>query len=86
MSIPFDLQREVDNLLGDHLQTKRSMKGILPGPTFSRSSSSDSFGAEEGLDQQSDPAQPSAVMEKIFRRRSIHLRNQQQTWQVCTFF
>jgi hypothetical protein len=85
MSIPFDLQREVDNLLGDHLQKKRSTKGILLGPTFSRSSSSDSFGVEEGLDQQSDMAQPSAVMEKIFRRRSIHLRYQQHTWQVCMY-
>ncbi|KAF3338277.1 ATP-dependent RNA helicase DHX36 isoform X1 [Carex littledalei] len=47
VSIPFDLQREVDNLLGDHLQRKRSTKGVLPGPTFSRSSSSDSFIANE---------------------------------------
>ncbi|KAJ3700747.1 hypothetical protein LUZ61_004452 [Rhynchospora tenuis] len=81
VSIPFGLQREVDNLLGDHLQRKRSTKGILPAPTFSRSSSSDSFGADEGLDQQSDSVYPSSVREKILRRRSLQLRNQQQDWQ-----
>ncbi|KAJ3694362.1 hypothetical protein LUZ60_009842 [Juncus effusus] len=84
VSIPHRLQREVDDLLSDHLQRKRNSRGILAAP-LSRSSSSDSVMddvfSEAG---QTDPFQArsqSAVMEKVLRRRSLSLRNQQLAWQ-----
>lgn len=43
--MPFDLQREVDILLGDQLQRKQITKDIVRR--------SNSFGADESLDQQS---------------------------------
>lgn len=83
VSIPVGLQREVDALLGDYLSRKRTNRESFPNLPFSRSSSTDSFAADEGLFEQQDTQAPtSIVMEKILRRRSFQLRNQQQSWQV----
>ncbi|XP_010926080.1 DExH-box ATP-dependent RNA helicase DExH3 [Elaeis guineensis] len=80
VSIPNGLQREVDHLLGEYLARKRTNRGSFPNIAFSRSSSTDSFTTDEGLSEQQDPP-TSVVMEKILRRRSLQLRNQQQAWQ-----
>ncbi|XP_008811383.1 DExH-box ATP-dependent RNA helicase DExH3 [Phoenix dactylifera] len=82
VSIPNGLQREVDHLLGEYLARKRTNRGSFPDIAFSRSSSTDSFTTDEGLPEQQDPQlSTSVVMEKILRRRSLQLRNQQQAWQ-----
>ncbi|XP_072964463.1 DExH-box ATP-dependent RNA helicase DExH3-like [Typha angustifolia] len=82
VSLPVGLQREVDALLGDYLAQKRINRGSFSGVAFSRSSSSDSFATDEGFFEQQDPqTSTSTVMEKILRRRSLQLRNRQQTWQ-----
>lgn len=84
MSIPGGLHREVDTLLREYLVRKHANRGCLSSVPFSRSSSSDSFATDEGLFDRPDPqTSTSVVMEKILRRRSLQLRNQQQAWQVC---
>lgn len=82
VSIPIGLQREVDALLGDYLSRKRANCESFPTAPFSRSSSTDSFATDEGLFEQQEPqSSASPVMEKILRRKSLHLRNQQRNWQ-----
>ncbi|KAJ0962773.1 hypothetical protein J5N97_027895 [Dioscorea zingiberensis] len=82
VSIPIGLQREVDALLGDYLSRKRVNQESFPIAPFSRSSSTDSFATDEGLlEQQESQSSISPVMEKILKRRSLQLRNQQQNWQ-----
>lgn len=82
VSIPIGLQREVDALLGDYLTRKRTSRESFPTFPFSRSSSNDSFATDEGFLEQQDPqTSTSVVMEKIHRRKSLQLRNQQQSWQ-----
>ncbi|XP_043700742.1 DExH-box ATP-dependent RNA helicase DExH3-like isoform X2 [Telopea speciosissima] len=54
----------------------------FPNAAFPRSSSSGSIATDEGYFEQPEPQMPtSVVMEKILRRRSLQLRNQQQAWQ-----
>jgi len=73
----------VDGLLDEYLTRKRTSRESIPNLPFSRSSSTDSFATDEGLFEQQDPQAPTnVVMEKILRRRSLQLRNQQQSWQV----
>ncbi|XP_010279410.1 PREDICTED: DExH-box ATP-dependent RNA helicase DExH3 [Nelumbo nucifera] len=80
--IPFGLQRRVDVHLREHLYRKHKNKGTFSDVAFSRSSSSGSIATDEGLFEQHEPLAPtSVVMEKILRRRSLQLRNQQQAWQ-----
>ncbi|KAG2587340.1 hypothetical protein PVAP13_5NG135700 [Panicum virgatum] len=82
VSIPSGLQREVDALLTDYLARKRTNSGNFPSAAFSRSSSTDSFATDEGFfDQQDNQTSTSAVMERIHRRKSLQLRNQQAAWQ-----
>jgi len=77
------LQREVDALLADYVARKRTNIGNFPNSAFSRSSSTDSFATDEGFfDQQDNQASTSAVMDRIQRRKSLQLRNQQAAWQV----
>lgn len=81
MSLPFGLLRRIDAHLGDYLFQKSRTAGSFPD-TFSRSSSSSLY-ADEGLFEQPEPlASSKAVMEKILRRRSMQLYDQQQAWQV----
>ncbi|CAL9749959.1 DExH-box ATP-dependent RNA helicase DExH3-like [Musa acuminata AAA Group] len=82
VSIPVGLQREVDDILGEYIARKRTNRESFPSIGFSRSSSTDSFATDEGFFEQQDlQTSTSVVMEKILRRRSLQLRNQQQTWQ-----
>uniref|UniRef100_A0A1D1YGD6 RNA helicase n=1 Tax=Anthurium amnicola TaxID=1678845 RepID=A0A1D1YGD6_9ARAE len=82
VTLPIGLHREVDVLLGEYLAQKRRSRDNFPSAAFSRSSSTDSFAADEGLfEQQEAKTSSSVVMERILRRRSLQLRNQQQAWQ-----
>jgi hypothetical protein len=80
------LQREVDALLADYLARKRMNSGSFPNAAFSRSSSTDSFATDEGFfEQQDNQTSTSAVMERIQKRKSLQLRNQQAAWQVLIY-
>lgn len=81
VSIPFGLQREVDYLLGEYLTRKSANKDSFLDVSFSRSTSTDSFATEEDLiEQQETASSPNIFLERILKRRSGHLRNQQQAW------
>ncbi|CAA6665449.1 unnamed protein product [Spirodela intermedia] len=81
VSLPFGLHREVDALLGEYLAQKRTNRDNFPSAAFFRSSSTDSFTTEDGsFEQQESQTSTSAVMERILRRRSLQLRDQQQAW------
>jgi ATP-dependent RNA helicase DHX36 len=81
------LQREVDALLTDYLARKRMNSGSFPNAAFSRSSSTDSFATDEGFfEQQDNQTSTSAVMERIQKRKSLQLHNQQAAWQVFLCF
>lgn len=83
MSLPFGLHREVDALLGEYLAQKRTNRDHFPSGAFFRSSSTDSFTTDDGsFEQQESQTSTSAVMERILRRRSLQLRDQQQAWLV----
>ncbi|OVA04864.1 Helicase [Macleaya cordata] len=74
--IPAGLQRRVDALLKGYLSQRP------PVISFSRSSSSNNITSDEGLVEQQEIQSPtSVVMEKILRRRSLQLRDQQKSWQ-----
>ncbi|KAF8390072.1 hypothetical protein HHK36_024593 [Tetracentron sinense] len=80
--LPFGLQRRVDAHLREYLHRKSMSRGNFPDVAFSRSSSSGSLATDEGLfEQQESPTPTSIVMEKILKRRSLTLQNQQQAWQ-----
>ncbi|KAJ4709838.1 putative ATP-dependent RNA helicase [Melia azedarach] len=82
VTLPLSLLRRVDSYLGEYLSQKSSTKGSFPDSSFSRSSSSSSLAAEEGLFEQQEPlASSKSVMDKILRRRSLQLRDQQCAWQ-----
>ncbi|KAI3936817.1 hypothetical protein MKW98_021679 [Papaver atlanticum] len=80
--IHFGLERRVDVLLREHFSRKPWNIGIMPKVSFSRSSSYGSIATDDGLfEQQELQTSTSAVMEKIIKRRSLHLHSQQQAWQ-----
>ncbi|RZC58134.1 hypothetical protein C5167_005440 [Papaver somniferum] len=80
--IHFGLERRVDVLLREHFSRKPWNIGSMPKVSFSRSSSYGSIATDDGLfEQQELQTSTSAVMEKIIKRRSLHLRSQQQAWQ-----
>lgn len=81
VSIPMGLQREVDDSLQNYLARKRKNQESFPNVPLLRSSSTDSFGTEEGLSDQQGSQTHSPVMEQILRRKSFQLRTQQQDWQ-----
>ncbi|KAG0493444.1 hypothetical protein HPP92_004438, partial [Vanilla planifolia] len=84
VSIPIGLQREVNSLLMDYLTRKRASPESFPRANFSRSSSTDSFVTDEGLfEQQDSQISTSIVVEKMLRRKSLQLLNQQASWQEC---
>ncbi|XP_078431159.1 DExH-box ATP-dependent RNA helicase DExH3-like [Wolffia australiana] len=81
VSIPFGLHREVDALLREYLAHKRSNRDTIPPGTLLRSSSSDSFMTEDSIIDQQDPyMSTSPAVERILRRKSLQLREQQQAW------
>ncbi|XP_021896216.1 DExH-box ATP-dependent RNA helicase DExH5, mitochondrial isoform X1 [Carica papaya] len=76
------LLKRVDAYLGEYLSQKSRTKDKCPEDSFSRSSSSGSIATDEGLFEQPEPlAATKTVMEKIFRRRSSQLLDQQKSWQ-----
>lgn len=80
--MPPGLLRRVDEHLVEFLSHKSMHKGFQD-ISVSRSSSGGSIATDEGLFEQPEPqASSKAVMEKILWRRSSHLRDQQQAWQV----
>ncbi|XP_043694999.1 DExH-box ATP-dependent RNA helicase DExH5, mitochondrial-like [Telopea speciosissima] len=82
VTISFGLQRRVDAQLREYLSQKPMSGETFSNVPFSRSSSSGSIAADEGFFEQPESQRPtSVVMEKILRRRSLQLRNQQQAWQ-----
>ncbi|XP_021749282.1 DExH-box ATP-dependent RNA helicase DExH5, mitochondrial-like isoform X1 [Chenopodium quinoa] len=80
-----NLQRRVDAFLADYLSHKSKSVNALQNNGFSRSSSSGSIAADEGLFEQPEPLNLSnVVMERIIRRRNLQLRDQQLAWQECS--
>ncbi|KAF9623472.1 hypothetical protein IFM89_003056 [Coptis chinensis] len=78
VTIQFGLQRQVDALLREHL----SQKPMKPGSSSKNASSSGRMDTDEGFFEQQEPLKPiSAVMEKILKRKSLQLCEQQQAWQ-----
>ncbi|GAV81993.1 LOW QUALITY PROTEIN: dsrm domain-containing protein/DEAD domain-containing protein/Helicase_C domain-containing protein/HA2 domain-containing protein/OB_NTP_bind domain-containing protein [Cephalotus follicularis] len=75
------LWRRIDAYLGEYLSQKSRTKESFQDNSFSRSTSSGRIATDEGLFEQQEPlASSKAVMEKILRRRSLQLRDQQQAW------
>ncbi|KAK1298155.1 hypothetical protein QJS10_CPB14g00269 [Acorus calamus] len=82
VSVPIDLQREVGDLLDEYLAQKRRNRGDFQNMSISRSSSNGSMGIDDGLFEQSESnTSPNPTMERIMRRRSLHLLDQQRAWQ-----
>ncbi|KAI4357722.1 hypothetical protein L6164_001654 [Bauhinia variegata] len=80
--MPFNLSRRVDAYLGEYLSEKSKVKGSFPDFSLARTSSTGSIGTDEGLFEQPEPLLSSkVVVEKILRRRSLEMLDQQQTWQ-----
>ncbi|KAG9449015.1 hypothetical protein H6P81_008980 [Aristolochia fimbriata] len=81
VTIPLGLHRRVDTLLREHLSRKRNDGRRFGDSAFSRSSSDDSIGMDDGFPEQHEPLPaPSVLMENVLRQRSLRLRNQQQAW------
>ncbi|XP_042504462.1 DExH-box ATP-dependent RNA helicase DExH3-like isoform X1 [Macadamia integrifolia] len=81
VTISFGLQGRVDAQLREYLYRKPMKRKTFPNAAFSRTSSSGSIATDEGFFEQPESQIPnSVVLEKILRRRSLQLRNQQQAW------
>ena len=79
------LHRRVDCYLGDYLSQKSGRTESFQDNAFSRSNSCCSIATDDGIFEQPEPLpQSKAAMEKIFWRRSVQMRSQQQAWQVHT--
>ncbi|KAL4289078.1 hypothetical protein HN51_056777 [Arachis hypogaea] len=82
VSMPITLLRRVDAYFEEHLTRKSKMKESFSDVSFTRSSSNSSIGTDEGLFEHPEPlASSKAVGEKILRRRSLQMHDQQQAWQ-----
>ncbi|KAF5751882.1 ATP-dependent RNA helicase DHX36 isoform X1 [Tripterygium wilfordii] len=82
VSLHASLLRRVDAYLSEHISQKSSTNKTFPDISFTRSSSMGSFANDDWLFEQPElPVSSNAVKEKKFWRRSLQLRNQQQTWQ-----
>ncbi|KAE8077239.1 hypothetical protein FH972_015819 [Carpinus fangiana] len=82
VALPLGLLRRVDSYFGEYLSQKAKIRENFSDISFSRTSSSCSIATDEGLFEQPEPlAASKTVMEKILRRRSLQLRDQQQAWQ-----
>lgn len=79
--LPFGLQREVHAHLKEYLSQKSMSRESFSDKTLSRSIGNSSV-TEEGFYEQQEPlTQTSVVMERILKRKSLRIRNQQQDWQ-----
>ncbi|XP_059443862.1 DExH-box ATP-dependent RNA helicase DExH5, mitochondrial isoform X2 [Corylus avellana] len=82
VALPLGLLRRVDSYFGEYLSQKAKARENFSDVSFSRTSSSCSIATDEGLFEQPEPlAASKTVLEKILRRRSLQLRDQQQAWQ-----
>ncbi|GAB2280021.1 hypothetical protein Dimus_014658 [Dionaea muscipula] len=82
VAVDLSLQKRVDGFLGEYLSHRPRSMDDFPNGGFSRSSSSGSIGTDDGLFDQPEPSTvSSSVLERIYRRRSFHLRDQQLAWQ-----
>ncbi|GAB2228600.1 hypothetical protein Droror1_Dr00022720 [Drosera rotundifolia] len=82
VAIDHSLVRKVETSLEEYLSHRpRSMDSFVNGG-FSRSSSSGSIGTDDGLFDQPEPhTVTSSVMERMYKRRSCQLLEQQLLWQ-----
>lgn len=81
--MPLSVLKRVDTHLKQHLSNKSGMKKSFSDLSSLSSSSSGSFGTDEGLFEQPDlQASSRVVVEKILRRRSLQMQDQQTNWQV----
>ncbi|KAJ7970316.1 putative ATP-dependent RNA helicase [Quillaja saponaria] len=77
--LPFGVHREVDAHLKAHLSQKSMRRENFSNDSTTRSSSG---ATDERLYERHEPLmQNSVIMEKVLRRKSLQLRNQQQDWQ-----
>ncbi|XP_054809447.1 DExH-box ATP-dependent RNA helicase DExH5, mitochondrial isoform X2 [Prosopis cineraria] len=82
VSVPLNVLKRVDAYLKQYLSKKSGMKESFSDLSSVRSRSSGNFGTDEGLFEQPDlQASSRAVVEKILRRRSLQMRDQQTNWQ-----
>ncbi|XP_028757823.1 DExH-box ATP-dependent RNA helicase DExH5, mitochondrial isoform X2 [Neltuma alba] len=82
VSVPLNVLKRVDAYLKQYLSKISGMKESFSDLSSVRSSNSASFGTDEGLFEQPDlQASSRAVVEKILRRRSLQMRDQQTNWQ-----
>ncbi|XP_062145221.1 DExH-box ATP-dependent RNA helicase DExH5, mitochondrial [Alnus glutinosa] len=82
VALPLGLLRRVDSYFGEYLSQKAKTRESFSDISFSRTSSSCSIATDEGLFEQPEPlAASKTAIEKILRRRSLQLRDQQQAWQ-----
>ncbi|KAF3795012.1 DExH-box ATP-dependent RNA helicase [Nymphaea thermarum] len=81
--IPTILQRKVDNLLDNFFAQKpRSLLGLPDAAVPNSNGHISPDGSDDGLFDESESQMPtSAILEKILRRRSLQLHEQQQAWQ-----
>lgn len=82
--IPLGVQKQVGSLLRQHLDQKRmnanlSLNAGIPG---ARVNDSLTFKDDSLLEQNEHKIPDSTVLENILRRRSLHIRNMQRSWQV----
>lgn len=83
MSIPLIMFKRVEAYLKEYLSQKSGMKESFSDLSSARSSSSGSFGTDEGLFEPPEPlASSKSVVEKILGRRSLQMHDQQKAWQV----
>ncbi|KAK9107049.1 hypothetical protein Syun_023060 [Stephania yunnanensis] len=76
------LQRRVDALLKEYLYRRPLRSGRFLDSSFTKSNINDGNASDGRLFEVVDPPQPTnVVMEKIYRRKSLQLRDKQQSWQ-----
>ncbi|KAF7808821.1 DExH-box ATP-dependent RNA helicase DExH5, mitochondrial isoform X1 [Senna tora] len=84
VNVPLTMFKRVDGYLKEYLSEKSRMKESFSDLSSTRSSSSGSFGNDEGLFEQPELlASSKSAVEKILRRRSLQMRDQQKAWQLC---
>ncbi|XP_022134969.1 DExH-box ATP-dependent RNA helicase DExH3 [Momordica charantia] len=80
--LPFGVQREVETHLRLYQSHNSTTRGRFSNSSLSTSGISGNVANNNGLFEHQEPlTTQSVVMEKIIRRKSLQLRNQQQDWQ-----
>ncbi|XP_073223711.1 DExH-box ATP-dependent RNA helicase DExH5, mitochondrial isoform X6 [Cicer arietinum] len=82
VSMPITVFRRVGAYFEEYLSQMSRVNKSFSDLSFARSSSDGSFGTDEGLFEQPEQlASSKTVVEKIVRRISLQMRDQQQAWQ-----